>query len=77
MASIVNTKGVDISSWNGDIDLSKVKKAGYEWVMIRCGFGNDVTSKDDNRFEANVKKAEAIGMPWGAYFYTYSLSEAN
>ena len=77
MASIVNTKGVDISSWNGDIDLSKVKKAGYEWVMIRCGFGNDVTSKDDNRFEANVKKAEAIGMPWGAYFYTYSLSEAD
>lgn len=77
MASLVNTKGVDISSWNGDIDLSKVKAAGYQWVMIRCGFGNDSTSKDDNRFEANVKKAEAIGMPWGAYFYTYSLSEAD
>lgn len=77
MASLVNTKGVDISSWNGDIDLSKVKAAGYQWAMIRCGFGNDSTSKDDNRFEANVKKAEAIGMPWGAYFYTYSLSEAD
>lgn len=75
--SIANTKGVDISSWNGDINLSKVKAAGYQWVMIRCGFGNDSTSKDDSRFEANVKKAETIGMPWGAYFYTYSLSESD
>lgn len=74
MAGIANTKGVDISYWNGDIDLSKVKAAGYKWVMIRCGFGNDKYDNDDSRFEANVKKAEALGMPWGAYFYTYSLS---
>lgn len=72
--SIVNTKGVDISYWNGDIDLSKVKNAGYKWVMIRCGYGSNQTSQDDSRFEANVKKAEALGMPWGAYFYTYSLN---
>lgn len=50
MASIVNTKGVDISYWNGDINLSKVKAAGYNWVMIRCGFGNNSTSNDDSRF---------------------------
>lgn len=72
--SIANTKGVDISYWNGDIDLSKVKNAGYKWVMIRCGYGSNQTSQDDSRFEANVKKAEALGMPWGAYFYTYSLN---
>ena len=46
MASLVNAKGVDISSWNGDIDLSKVKKAGYNFVMIRCGWGNNSTSND-------------------------------
>ena len=57
MASIVNTKGVDISYWNGDINLSKVKAAGYNWVMIRCGFGNNSTSNDDSRFAANVEKA--------------------
>jgi hypothetical protein len=27
-----------------------------------------------NLFADNVKKAEAAGMPWGAYYYTYSLS---
>ncbi len=72
--SIVNTKGVDISSHNGNIDLAKVKKAGYKWVMIRCGYGDNITSQDDSQFEANVKKAEALGMPWGVYFYTYSLN---
>lgn len=72
--SIAKTKGVDISSHNGNIDLAKVKKAGYKWVMIRCGFGDNIKSQDDTQFEANVKKAEALGMPWGVYFYTYSLN---
>lgn len=74
MASIVNTKGVDISYWNGDINLSKVKAAGYNWVMIRCGFGNNSTSNDDSRFAANVEKAENLGMPWGVYLFSYACS---
>ena len=74
MSSIVNTKGVDISSWNGDIDMAKVKAAGYNWVMIRCGFGNNSTSNDDNRFAANVAKAEKLGMPWGVYLFSYACS---
>ena len=74
MTTMKNKKGVDISYANGNIDLNKVKKAGYDFVMIRCGFGSDIASQDDTQFEASVKKAEALGMPWGAYFYTYSLS---
>ena len=74
MISMKNKKGVDISYANGNIDLSKVKKAGYDFVMIRCGFGSDIASQDDTRFEESVKKAESLGLPWGAYFYTYSLS---
>ena len=69
-----NKKGVDISYSQGDIDLAKVKKAGYEFVMIRCGFGSDIREQDDWQFEKNVKKAEALGIPWGVYFYSYSLS---
>ena len=34
MASIVNTKGVDISYANGDIDLSKVKKYYFSGNII-------------------------------------------
>ena len=72
--SLVNTKGVDISSSNGDINLAKVKNAGFKWVMIRCGFGDDIKSQDDKQFAANVKKAEKLGMPWGVYIYSYATS---
>lgn len=72
--SIAKTKGVDISSHNGNVSFRKIKKAGYQWVMIRCGFGDDSKSQDDAWFEKNVKKAKRAGLPWGVYFYTYSLS---
>ena len=72
--SVKGKKGVDISYANGNIDLAKVKKAGYDFVMIRCGFGSDIASQDDTQFEASVRKAEALGMPWGVYFYTYALN---
>ena len=47
--SLVGKKGVDISSNNGRVDIAKIKKAGYDFVMIRCGFGEDIKSQDDNR----------------------------
>ena len=67
-------KGVDISSLNGDVSIEKVKKAGYDFVMIRCGYGDNLAVQDDTRFESNVKKCEAAGVPWGAYLYSYALN---
>ena len=67
-------KGVDISSLNGDVNIQKVKNAGYDFVMIRCGYGDDLAVQDDTRFESNVKKCEAAGVPWGAYLYSYALN---
>lgn len=75
--SLVNAKGVDISYWNGDINLSKVKAAGYNWVMIRCGWGNNSTDNDDSKFAANVAKAEKLGMPWGVYLFSCACSTAD
>lgn len=67
-------KGVDISSLNGRVDISKIKDAGYDFVMIRCGFGDDMTSQDDSQFENNVRQCEELGMPWGVYLYSYALT---
>lgn len=75
--SLVNKKGVDISSNNGSVDIEKIKAAGYDFVMIRCGFGENITSQDDNRWEENIRKCEAAGIPWGAYFYSYACSESS
>ena len=79
-ASIKNyqkTKGVDISEFNGNVDFNKLKAAGYTFVMIRLGWGSNLTSQDDAKFEQNVKRAEAAGMPWGAYIYSYALNTAS
>lgn len=67
-------KGVDISVFNGDIDMNKLKAAGFTFVMIRLGYGDDEASQDDKMFETNVRKAEAAGLDWGAYIYSYALS---
>ena len=75
--SLIGKKGVDISSNNDSVDIAKIKSVGYDFVMIRCGFGENITSQDDNRWEENVRKCEAAGMPWGAYFYSYACSEAS
>lgn len=77
MATMIKKKGVDISSSNGNVDLLKIKNAGYDFVMIRCGYGSDIKSQDDSQFENNVKKAENIGMPWGAYLYSYATNVAE
>lgn len=77
MTTMKNAKGVDISYANGDIDLKKVKAAGFDFVMIRCGYGSDYAEQDDWQFLNNVRKAEAIGMPWGAYLYSYALNESE
>lgn len=70
-------KGVDISEWQGDINMKKVQDAGYDFVMIRCGWGTDTRSHDDGRFSENVRKAEEIGMPWGTYLFSYACSTSE
>ncbi len=72
--NINGKKGVDISSANGNVSIDKIKSAGYDFVMIRCGYGSDIASQDDSQFENNVKKCEAAGVPWGAYLYSYALN---
>ena len=75
--AITGKKGVDISYANGNIDLAKVKNAGFVGVMIRCGFGSDIASQDDSQFLSNVAKAENLGLPWGVYLYSYAVNQSE
>lgn len=69
--------GIDVSSWQEDIDFEAVKKAGCEFVIIRVGFstGDDEIATLDNRFRENLKKAKAAGLKTGVYLYSYDSSE--
>lgn len=66
-------KGIDISKWNGSIDFNKVKNDGIDFVIIRAGYGK-VDSQKDNRFEEYYRKAKAVGLKVGCYFYSYATS---
>ena len=35
----MNKKGIDISTWQGEIDWNKVKNSGIEFAIIRSGWG--------------------------------------
>lgn len=65
------TKGVDVSYWQKNIDWDKVKKAGIKFAIIRCGYGNGGV---DSYFERNVRECERVGIPWGAYYFSYAES---
>ena len=65
--------GIDISSLNGDINLTMLKDE-IDFVIIRCGYGNDSENQDDSRYPANVAQCEALGIPYGVYFYSYALN---
>ena len=66
-------KGIDVSKHNGVIDFQKVKAAGYDFVIIRAGYGKSATQKDA-MFDLNYAKAKAAGLDVGAYWYSYALS---
>ena len=66
-------KGIDVSSWQGNIDFGKVKASGIDFVIIRAGFGRE-TSQKDNCFEQNYSAAKAAGLDVGAYWYSYADS---
>ena len=72
--NFTRSRGVDISAHNGSVDMKKLKSQGYDFVMIRLGWGTDEISQDDAMFEKNVKNAEAAGLDWGAYIYSYALN---
>lgn len=66
--------GIDVSSHNATINWEKVKKAGVDFAIIRCGFGQDDDDQDDKYFERNISECERLGIPYGVYLYSYALN---
>ena len=69
-------KCIDVSTWQGLIDFNKVKSAGYNYVIIRAGYGKEKSQKD-NMFETNYKNAKSAGLKVGAYWFSYAMSPST
>lgn len=59
-------QGIDVSSWQGNIDFSAVKNSGIEFVYIKSSEG---TRYIDPYFEQNYQNAKANGLKVGFYHY--------
>ena len=69
-------KGIDVSKWQGRINWSLVKSDGVQFAMIRSSFG---WGKDnvDILFDTNYEEATKVGIPVGAYHYSYARTPAE
>ncbi len=71
--------GIDVSSFNKEIDWERVKKDDIDFVMIRCGFrgGEDGILYDDPMYEDYMDGASKAGLLVGVYFYSSAITESE
>lgn len=69
--------GIDISKWQKDIDFSKIKESGVEFVIIRVGGTRGINGEYflDESFLKNISEAKKYDIPVGLYFYSYANSK--
>ncbi len=70
-------KGVDVSKWQGNINWKKVAATDVDFAIIRCGFGDNLTSQDDEYWEKNVQGCIKNNIPFGTYLYSYAKTKAQ
>ena len=80
-------RGIDISRHQGELDFDYIA-ANFDFVIIRCGYGSDLSADDsecsqcDSMAQTYIDECEKRGIPYGLYIYQYasnndeSLSEA-
>lgn len=71
--------GIDVSSWQQDIDWKKVKEAGVDFAIIRCGYRGAKTGAlvEDSHFYKNLTEAKDAGVDVGVYFFTQAINETE
>lgn len=73
--------GVDVSSWQGEIDWQQVKDSGIDFAILRVGArGYGVETGNivgDTSFEKNYAEAKAAGLEIGVYFFSQATNAAE
>lgn len=64
-------KGIDVSTWQGQIDWEKAKKE-IDFVILRLGFGVKTL---DNTAKRNIEELNRLGIPYGVYWFSYAYTE--
>lgn len=71
-------KGPDISKHNGNVNIKKVRDAGYKRIGIRAGYGkNNVDEKYVSNALACFNLAMQVLLYWFSYAYTVAMAVAE
>lgn len=70
------TCGVDVSSWQGEIDWALVKAAGIDFAIVQLGYRGygGGTLNLDEQFLANMQGASEAGIELGVYFFSQAIT---
>ena len=73
------TIGIDVSKYQTGINWTKVKNAGINFVMIRCGYRGYGTGVlvEDPMYRSHISGAKAAGLRVGVYFFSQAINEAE
>lgn len=69
--------GIDVSSYQGDINWQLVREDGVEFAFIRAGFrgyGEDGRLCADEKFDENYDGAHSAGIDTGVYFFSQAVT---
>lgn len=70
-------RGIDVSTYQGEIDWEKVAADGVDFAMIRLGYRGYGTGKlmFDEYFARNIQGATDAGVAVGVYFFSQAIHE--
>lgn len=68
--------GIDVSTYQGEIDWEQVALSGIDFAMIRLGLRGYTQGgiRMDSMFERNIDEALAAGLDVGVYFFSQAVS---
>lgn len=70
------TKLLDISFWQDTLDFAKIKKAGYDNIILRAGYGTTIDSKFNEYANACKKNnINIVAVYW--FIYATNLTEVK
>lgn len=72
-------KGIDVSRYQGSIDWAKAKADGVQFAILKTVSTNNREFGGlyiDHTFERNYAECKRLGIPVGAYYYTYAQNKA-
>ncbi|MEA4911108.1 MAG: GH25 family lysozyme [Oscillospiraceae bacterium] len=69
--------GIDVSTWQENVNWAQVKASGIDYVFIRLGYRGYTKGALilDNEFKNHISGATAAGLKVGVYFFTQAITE--